>query len=403
MATITKRGNSYRIRISCGYDTNGKQIIKSMSWTPPAGITAKQAEREVNRLALEFEAKVTGQDCAEMSSMKVSDFCNRYLELSKTTLSPTTYAFYSSIIEQIIKPALGHMRLNAVRPIHAQQFIQQLQGDGIRNDGRGDKLSASTVKRYFTVLKAIFAKAYKLDLIDRNPTDTAKLDMPIVEETEIQIFTAEEAGKMLACLSSEPIMFQVLIHMAIVTGMRRGELVAIKWNSIDLKNKIISVKRSNYKLSGQEIQTKTTKTKKSIREIAIPEYLVELLRRHHSEQMQNAFRLGDKWVGAGWVFTQWNGEPMNPQTPTRQFAKFLEKNNIPHRKFHALRHTSATLLLSSGTNIKNVAARLGHTQLSTTNRYVHALRDADERAADTFETLFSPAGKDQKSTGENDA
>lgn len=403
MATITKRGNSYRIRVSCGYNAAGKQIVKSMSWTPPAGMTQKQIEKEVNRIAVEFEARITGQDGAEMSSMKLSDFCDRYLELSKTTLSPTTYAFYTSVIEQIIKPALGHMKLNAVKPIHAQQFIQMLQGDGIRSDGRGERLSASTVKRYFTVLKAIFAKAYKLDLIDRNPTDTAKLDMPTVEEPEIQIFTAEEAGKMLACLQSEPTMFQVLIHMALVTGMRRGELVAVKWNSIDFKQKTISVKRSNYKLRGQDIQTKTTKTKKSIREIAIPEYLLELLRRHHAEQIQNAIRLGDKWHGDGWVFTQWNGEPMNPMTPTRQFDKFLEKNGIPHRKFHALRHTSATLLLSSGTNIKNVAARLGHTQLSTTNRYVHALRDADERAADTFETLFAPVNKGNKGEGENNA
>ena len=92
---------------------------------------------------------------------------------------------------------------------------------------------------------------------------------------------------------------------------------------------------------------------------------------------------------------------MNPDTPTRQFAKFLARNEIPHRKFHALRHTSATLLLSSGTNIKNVASRLGHTQLSTTNRYVHALRDADEKAANTFETLFAQKNKSDDVDGEN--
>ena len=87
---------------------------------------------------------------------------------------------------------------------------------------------------------------------------------------------------------------------------------------------------------------------------------------------------------------------MNPHTPTRQFAKFLKKNDIPHRKFHALRHSSATLLLSSGANIKTVAARLSHVQLSTINRYVHALRDADEAAAQTFEMLLSPENESIK-------
>lgn len=402
MATITKRGDSYRIRVSCGYNAHGKQIVKSTTWKPPAGMTAKQIEKELNRVAVEYEARVTGGDSTEMSTMKVADFCDRYLEMVETTLSPNTFVFYKSVIETLIKPSLGHLKLNAVKPIHAQQFIQMLQGDGIRNDGRGERLSASTVKRYFTVLKSIFAKAYKLDLIDRNPTDTAKLDLPEVDEPEIEIFTAEEAQYMLSCLETEETMFQVLIHLAIVTGMRRGELCALKWSNIDLKQGLVIVKQSNYKLTGEEIKTKKPKNKKS-REIVIPEYLKELLRKHQLEQMQNSLRLGDRWHGDGWLFTQWNGEPMNPQTPTKQFAKFLARHNIPHRKFHSLRHTSATLLLSSGTNIKNVASRLGHSQLSTTNRYVHALRDADERAASTFETLFAEQDKGKNGNGENGA
>lgn len=278
-----------------------------------------------------------------------------------------------------------------------------LQGDGVRNDNRGERLSAATVWRYFTVLKSIFAKAYKLDLIDRNPTDTEKLDLPEVEEPEIAIFTAEETSQMLTCLESEPLAFQTLIHLAIVTGMRRGELVALKWASIDTKNGIITVKQSNYKITGEGIKTKKPKTKKSIREIAIPEYVIEILKKYKTEQLLTAMQLGDKWQGDGWIFTKYDGSPINPQTPTKQFLKFLARHGIPHRKLHALRHTSATLLLSSGTNIKNVASRLGHTQLSTTNRYVHAIKDADEKAASTFETLFAAPKKDETNGGKNGA
>jgi len=184
-------------------------------------------------------------------------------------------------------------------------------------------------------------------------------------------------------------MFQVFIHLAIVTGGRRGELAGLKWENINLNNGNILIKQSNYKLVGEKTKSKSPKTKKSIREIAIPPYLIDLLKRYHSEQKKDMYMLGTKWIDEDWLFTQWNGAAMHPHTPTRQFTKFLKKHNIPHRKLHALRHTSATLLLSSGTNIKTVASRLGHTQLSTTNRYVHALRDADEAAAQTFENLIN--------------
>jgi len=143
-------------------------------------------------------------------------------------------------------------------------------------------------------------------------------------------------------------------------------------------------------LTGKETLSKAPKTKNSIREISIPAYLVDLLKQYQVEQSEYKINLGDKWANEDWLFTQVDGSVMNPHTPTRQFTKFLKKNNIPHRKLHALRHTSATILLSSGTNIKTVASRLGHTQLSTTNRYVHALRDADEAAAQTFENLIKP-------------
>lgn len=231
------------------------------------------------------------------------------------------------------------------------------------------------------------SKAYKLEIIDHNPTDSRKLELPQLITPEIAIFNEEEAKHMLSRLQGEELSFQVLIHLAMVTGCRRGELTALKWSRIDMEQCVLEVTESSYKLKGESITTKLPKTKGSIRKLAIPPYIIDLLSKYKEEVTENKLRLGSKWIDGDWIFTKWNGEGMNPHTPTRQFTKFLAKNGIPHRKFHSLRHTSATILLENGTSIKTVAARLGHTQISTTNRYVHATQKSDNKAAQIFESL----------------
>lgn len=194
---------------------------------------------------------------------------------------------------------------------------------------------------------------------------------------------------MLDKLEAEPLQFKVLIHLALNTGCRRGELVGLKWSDIDFTTGIVTVSRSNYKLTGdKEIKSKSTKTGKS-RTIMLPPYCIALLKKYRAKQTQERFLLGDRWQGDNWIFIQADGKPMYPTTPTLQFTRFLKRAGLEHKKFHALRHTSATLLLSNGTNIKNVATRLGHAQLKTTNRYVHAVEEAEKQAANTFETLLN--------------
>ena len=177
--------------------------------------------------------------------------------------------------------------------------------------------------------------------------------------------------------------------MDIHSGCRRGELVGLKWSDINFNTGVLTVSRSNYKLTGEkEIKSKPTKTGKS-REIILPPYVLKMLRLYRTEQMKTRLLIGDKWQGDEWIFIQADGKPMYPTTPTLQFSRFLKRAGLPHRKFHALRHTSATLLLANGTNIKNVASRLGHAQLKTTNRYVHAVEEADRQAANTLETILN--------------
>lgn len=389
MATIQKRSNGYFISVSCGYDNTGKQIRRTMTYRPEEGMTAKQIEKEVKRQAVLFEEQCHKGTVAVDNRLKFADYIPMYLENAKNTLSPVVYEQYNRIFNIYVIPMLGHFKLKDIKPLHVQKFVNALENLEERTDGTPCKLSPSTVRRYYTALQSVLHSAYKLGIIGINPADSDRITLPKLDEQETDIFSTEDLNNMLACLDDEPLQFQLLIHLALNTGCRRGELTGLKWSDIDYTTGIITVSRSNYKLTGDpEIKSKSTKTGKS-RKVMIPPYCIDMLRKYKTQQAKLQLSLGDRWNGDNWIFIQADGKPMYPTTPTLQFTKFLKRNDLPHMKFHALRHTSATLLLSNGTNIKNVAARLGHAQLKTTNRYVHAIEEAEKEAANTLEAVLN--------------
>lgn len=389
MATIEKRGDNYRIRVSCGNDEKGKHLFQNTVWLPPIGMTSRQTEKELNRVTVEFENKVKAGYFISEVNTRLSDFCPRYLENVQGRMSPLTLVSYKSIIRLYLIPALGHMKLKDIRPQHVQNFIRNLLEDGIRSDHRPGKLSPATVKRIYTVLQSVLHNACKLDLISTNPANKDKIELPQMELKDVEIFTQEESVNMLGCLCKEPLMYQAFINLAIITGCRRGELVAFKWSDIDFKKLTVSINKSNYTIKGGGIRTKKPKTAGSIRILSIPPFCALMLKDYKKNQSLTRLQLGDQWHNEDWIFTQWNGMPMYPTTPTQWFTRFLKRNGLKHRKFHALRHTSATLLLTSGANIKTVGSRLGHKKLSTTSLYLHAVTSADVAAANTFETMFA--------------
>ena len=378
MPSIQKRGASYRVTVSCGYNAQKQQIRKTKTYRPLPGMTPRQIEKEVQRFAIVFEASVKNGEFLDAGRIRLSDFCPQYLEIASGFLSPTTYASYERVVQQYILPILGHFRLSEIRPFHVQMFIQQLQSPG-RGKQR-ETLSSSSVRRYFVVLQSILGRAFKLGMIASNPADSARIELPSNPCTPTDIFTQEEAAQMLHYLEKEPMQYQLLVHLAILTGCRRGELVALTWKDVDTENGIITINKSNYQLSGGKVETKSPKTRGSIRQISVPSYCIDMLLQYRKQQTASS--------ESSWIFTREDGSPMRPQRASKWFTQFLQRNGLRHRKFHSLRHTSATLLLLNGTNIKTVAARLGHMQLSTTNRYVHNISQADLDAAKLLESLF---------------
>ena len=385
MATIEKRGESYRIIVSCGFDVNGKRIKRSMTWKPDRAYTPKQLEKALNKAAVEFEEKVLSGEVAADSRLKLVDFIPQYMESAKLKLEPTTIAEYTRVIDKYILPALGHLRLKDIRPAHVQKFVNMLSSGEYRQDGKTGALKPASVKRYYAVLQSVLSATYRLDLLPSNPTDSGKITLPTMDEQKTDIMSKEQLAEMLEALDSEPLQLRVIVHLAIITGCRRGELTSLKWSDVDFDKCEITVSKSLYQLKGEKAKTKRTKNKKK-RVVTIPEYCIELLRQLHIEQTEKRFRLGTAWNGTAdnYVFIKNDGSVMHPNTPTEQFNDFLERHELKHIKFHALRHTSATLSLLNGANIKQVAARLGHSQLSTTNRYLHAIQEADRTIADSL-------------------
>lgn len=385
MANIKENRNkdgqliSFRFRVSDGYGVDGKQRFQSMTWKVPHGMTEKQAVKAAEKAAMEFEDQVQNGLAGSQRSLKLADFAPMYLDVKKNVLAPRTYETYTKTINSLILPLLGHIKLVELKPAHVQQFIKFIQDNS--------KISPSTVKRKLAILQSMLHQAVKLGLIQTNPANAERLTMPKVITPKVEIFTKQEAVEMLSCLEEEPLQYKAIVYLAIMSGAREGELTALKFSDVDFVNNRITIERAAYKLKGEPVRTKPPKDN-DVRTVKIDEYTISLIRQLKAENERERLRLGTAWEGGEWLFTTWNGSIMHPATPSHWFREFLKRHGLKHRKFHALRHTSATLQLLGGVNIKQVSGRLGHADLRVTNQYLHCLAEADEAAANVLQDML---------------
>ena len=391
MANITQKQNgTYLVRISCGRDImTGKQILRGRIFKPSKpDLSQERFQKELNVFIEDFTDELQCERNRKKPENKiVSDFAKEYLSIQKTSLSPGSYSFYQSIIDKHILPMFGRMRLRDIKTYHVQDFILRLNSLS-RSDGKPGHISPSTVKRYTSVLRSMLTMAYKMYYMDDDIGLSRRLTFPKERYQEVDVFTIEEAKAILTAAKTEPINIRLLIEIALFTGMRRGEIVGLKWSDINLDKQCLSVKRSIYKPKGEKSIEKEPKSHSSIRTIAIPNCLCITLQEYKEYQNSYALSHGVAWQNLDYIFTDEFGNVMNPQTPTKQFSHFLVRHNIRHLKFHCLRHTSATLLLSNGCDIKTVSARLGHSSIETTDIYVHLLKEVDKKAITAFDNLF---------------
>ena len=396
MATARPKGRGYEIRVSMGYDMNGRKIVKSKIWIPPKNLTPKQLQKALEREKVLYEEQVkTGAnpDCnikfAQFVDMWVKDYGERFL-------APKTLYRHFDYLKRI-NQAIGHIKLKDLQPIHLNAFYKNLAEEGVsmkrKRDENGNiigdgKLATKTILEHHRTISTILSVAVKWGLITDNVARRA--DPPKPEGKEIEFLNESEIKELIKALRQEPIQYQTMVMIAIYTGMRRGELFGLEWKDIDFDNKTLSIIRTSQYIGNKRIITKEPKTKSSIRTLTISDTLIKQLRRYKVWQNQERLKVGADWVDKDRLFTQWNGEPMYPDTLTKWFNQFLKRHNLRHVTLHSVRHSNATLLIAEGTDIRTVSNRLGHAQTSTTlNIYTHALTSKDKQAADTLDDVLA--------------
>ena len=385
MATVEKRGDNYRITASAGYNADGKQIRKTMTWKPAPNMTEKQIAKELERQKALFDDKVKNGQYLN-GNIKFKDFAKLWFrDYGKEHLRERTYLRYVELSERTYA-AIGHLRLDKIQPHHLLDFYKQLAEPG-QNKRTGGGLSPKTIKHYHTFISSVLERAVKWQVIPDNPA--RRVDTPKAPKVAIEHLDDKQALKFMEIIGTEPIEYRTIFTLLLLTGMRRSELLGLEWPDIDFDDGIIHIRRTSQYAAGKGIFTDTTKTDQSQRSISVSAEILNLLRQYRAWQTEHRLKLGDAW-SPDWsshprLFTKRTGEPMHPNTPYKELQKLLERNGMDRVSIHSLRHTNATLLIGSGVDVRTVSGRLGHSQTSTTtNIYAEFLQSADKAAAESL-------------------
>ena len=390
MANIRKRGNTYQIRVSCGYKLNGEQVVQTMSWKPPEGMTPKQAEKEVQKQAILFEEKcLRGQVTA---NVKFEEFAEQWFEeYARLNLRKSSFERMRQVTQRVY-PAFGHLRLDRITGRQIQQFINELVLNG-KNMQTGKPLSRKTAMHHLSFISDVFSYAVRMDIVSDNPC--RKVYVPKGGKKEKEIYSIEEIEQLFRLLEDAPLKYRTFFTLAVYTGFRRGELMGLEWKDIDFESGVVSVRRtSNYTVK-TGIYTDTTKTKSSQRSMKLPQLVLDILKEHKAEQDEERIKLGTKWFECDRLFVTADGHPMHNNTTYNWLRKFCKKNDFPFRDIHSLRHFYASALINEGIDVATVSSALGHSAISTTTSiYLHAFQDANARASEAIASVLDFSKKE---------
>lgn len=298
----------------------------------------------------------------------VANYLAHWLKMIPATVEATTVQKYECALRLHVTPHIGDISLSKLSGQHVQSVYAAALARG---------LSTTSVRLIHTILHGAFKDAVRLGLMQRNVTDM--VDSPRKQHHEMHVLSSEQSRAFLEAVKGNR--YEALFVLALSTGMRQGELLALRWQDVDIDDAYLQVRVTLKVVDGKPVIDKT-KTRRSRRKVALTPHACEALRRHRARQVEERLALGPVWNDHDLVFPNTIGNPFDCRgLVKRNFVPLLRKANLPRIRFHDLRHTAATLMLLKGVHPKVVSEMLGHASIAITlDLYSHVLPDMQREA-----------------------
>jgi len=387
--TIEARGDgAYRIRIPRGIGHDGKRLSPYEELVYGTEDGAELARQRAH-LAIREGRR------AESSSMTLAAWVETWLRERAGELAARTIASYRQVLADHVLPAridglgsLGAAPLSRITGRHVEALMRALARPGARADGKaaGAPLSANTRLHAYRYLSACLQEAVYRGLLTLNPVRQARA--PRVDRREARSYDDIEARRLLVALEAEPLWFQAFVGLALYTGMRRGEIIALEWRHLDLDAGRLRVEQAAQYVGG--VQTaKVPKTASSRRAVTLPPEVVDTLQLWRAAQMVEGMGRSVEANAPSWVFTDAAGRWMLADHVTTAFARFIARHGLPPLPLHGLRHTFVTLLIKAGVDVRTIASMAGHASSTTTlTIYAHPIASARQAASSALADIL---------------
>lgn len=445
MPSIRKKGNNYEITISNGYDSSGRKITVSRTFTPKDTWNEERTKKEVEKFAIRLEEKVKNGYNVKADNITLEKLSVLFLEdVKPPEVERTTYYDYTRRLQMRIIPILGREKITNINGHTIKEYSSQLRKDGIRLDGKSGGLSEGSINKDKAVISSLLSYAVYEGLLSINPliySGKRRGRQKASKEYTVDYFTIDQTKWFLWALENEieikhkaheckkkdgskymvkeytqkwilPLKWRVFFMLSLFTGERRGEVISLTWEDLDFETGEVNTEISTVCVEGK-VYHKDTKTHAS-RCPVVPLFVMEAAAELLKEQKKESLQLGDQWVGykgakfkKNFVFTQWNGQQMNLGSPRHEFKRLIRIYNDNVAKsgedllpetvtLHDLRHTAASILISNGLDVQSVAGVLGHADPTTTlNIYSYFFRSKNKEAANIMENVLRPSPQNQ--------
>ena len=304
-------------------------------------------------------------------------------------------------------------RIDKIEPKHIQALMANLAEPGIKKTPKTkdpkkivsapkECLAPSSIKKHYELLSCIFAKAVRWELLPNNPC--SRVEPPKLIRSQKELYDQKTLLSFLQKIETEDIKCRLWVLLAFTGGLRREEIFGLEWKHVNFEKCPLRIAQASVYTVATGTILKDTKNKSSNCVISVPASVIKLLKLHKSEQAKTRLKLGDKWQESGRVFTQWNGIPAHPHSFNTWIRKFCTENKFPNISPHMFRHMSATYLITSGTDIRTVSGKLGHSRTSVTlDIYSHLVGNAEQETANTMEAFLSTATEKKLDPNKNKA